>query len=216
MPLPARDRCGHHSAYHLHHVPAAMTELGLLVLAATLSPGPNNLLLLQHGAAHGFRAGLPACLGIVAGGGAMLVVAWGVLTASGPAAGKAAPWLAAAGALVMLVMAAGMWQDRTPGTPDAAPPRFWTMALFQALNPKAWAFLASLGTLGVAGAGTGLGRTLLVFATVSLACSCLWLAAGGRLRRWLPGQRRQRLFNRGMAMVLAAMAVHLCVQAWSH
>ncbi len=83
-------------------------------------------------------------------------------------------------------------------------------------QPKAWAFLASLATLGVAGAGTGLGRTLLVFATVSLACSCLWLAAGGRLGRWLPGQRRQRLFNRGMAMVLAAMAVHLCVQAWSH
>lgn len=215
MPLPARDRCGDHSGDHLHHVPAAMTELGLLVLAATLSPGPNNLLLLQHGAAHGFRAGLPACLGIVAGGGAMLAAAWSMLAASGPAAARAAPWLAAAGALVLLVMAASMWRDRGPDVAEAVPPRLLAMALFQALNPKAWAFLASLATLGVAGADTGLGRTLLVFATVSLACSCLWLAAGGRLRRWLPGQRRQRLFNRGMAMVLAAMAVHLCVQAWS-
>lgn len=193
-----------------------MTELALLVLAATLSPGPNNLLLLQQGAARGFRAGLPACLGIVAGGGAMLVAAWGVLAVSGPAAGKAAPWLAAAGALVMLGMAAGMCRDRMPDTQDAAPPRFWTMALFQALNPKAWAFLASLATLGAAGAGVGPGRALLVFATVSLACSCLWLAAGGRLRPWLLERRQRLLFNRGMALVLAAMSVHLCARAWSH
>jgi len=89
------------------------------------------------------------------------------------------------------------------------------MALFQALNPKAWALLASLAALGVAG-GAGLATALAVFAAVSLACSCLWLLAGGGVRDWLSRRHRQRRFNRGMALVLAGMAASLFFQAWSH
>lgn len=48
--------------------PAALLAWSALALAATLSPGPDTLLVASHGARGGFRAGLAAAGGIVAGG----------------------------------------------------------------------------------------------------------------------------------------------------
>lgn len=47
---------------------AALLAWSALALAATLSPGPDTLLVASHGARGGFRAGLAAAAGIVAGG----------------------------------------------------------------------------------------------------------------------------------------------------
>ena len=41
-----------------------MTALALLIFASAITPGPNNLVLLHRGASRGFRAGIPASLGI--------------------------------------------------------------------------------------------------------------------------------------------------------
>jgi|SRR6266853_3093452 len=86
----------------------SLTELPgaivVLLLAATVTPGPNNLLMLRIGLEHGQRAVLAPATGVVLGGVAMLL-----LGCAGLARAFAAhPWLRAATA----ICGAGRWGTR--------------------------------------------------------------------------------------------------------
>lgn len=192
-----------------------MAALALLIFASTITPGPNNLVLLHRGATRGFLAGLPASLGIAFGGSVMLAIALVVLGA-GALPRAAMPWLGSAGAAMLLAMALALWVTRPGDTPlRASPAGFWTMAAFQLANPKAWAFLASLAALHAAGGAVSAAATVAVFAGASLLCSAIWLGGGRLMSRLLATPRRSRLFNRAMAVAMAAMAAHLLLRTWN-
>lgn len=192
-----------------------MAALALLIFASTITPGPNNLVLLHRGATRGFLAGLPACLGITFGGSVMLAIALAVLGA-GALPRAAMPWLGSAGAAMLLAMALALWTTRPGAAPlRASPAGFWTMAAFQLANPKAWAFLASLAALHATGGAVSAAATVAVFAGASLLCSAIWLGGGRLMSRLLATPRRSRLFNRAMAVAMAAMAAHLLLRTWN-
>ncbi|GAB3512357.1 LysE family translocator [Pseudoxanthomonas daejeonensis] len=192
-----------------------MTALALLIFVSAITPGPNNLVLLHRGATRGFRAGLPASLGIAAGGSAMLAIALVVLGA-GPLPQAAMPWLGSAGATMLLVMAMALWGAPAGDAPlRASPAGFWAMAAFQLANPKAWAFLASLAALRATSGGPSAAATVAIFAAASLLCSAIWLGGGRLMTRLLATPRRSRLFNRAMAVAMAAMAAHLLIRTWN-
>lgn len=188
-----------------------MIALAALVFLSAITPGPNNLVLLQHGATRGVRAGLPAGLGISLGGCLMLAAVWSLMAAAGPWLATAAPLLAVASALVLVSMAVSLWRS-APGIkrhPPSLPMGLWAMAAFQLVNPKAWSFLASLAGTQFAARSepASLGAMLAVFALTSLFCSAVWLMAGQALQRWLSVARRARGFNRVMAAALAGLAI---------
>src|SRR5258707_4634845 len=114
----------------------------VLLLAATVTPGPNNLLMLRIGLEHGLRAVLAPATGVVLGGVAMLL-----LSRAGLAPAFAAhPWLRAATAIcgAGCVMWLGVRLTFRSGTPSHAAVRSATrrarqlpgLLLCQVLYPK--------------------------------------------------------------------------------
>lgn len=176
----------------------------------SITPGPNNLMLIASGANFGFRRTVPHMLGVSLGHLAMTLIVGlglvGVMLAV-PATQVA---LKVVSVVYMLWLAWKLAHAAAPGQGDAGarPMTFLQAAAFQWVNPKAWAM--SLGAV----AAYAPDRTLMsvavvaaVFAAVNLPSVAVWTAAGGGLRRWLTNPARLRLFNWTMAALLVASLI---------
>jgi threonine/homoserine/homoserine lactone efflux protein len=191
---------------------AGMTSDLLLALAgfalvASITPGPNNLMLMASGANFGLRRTLPHMLGIGAGFVVMVtLVGLGVMRLfdAWPAAQSL---LTAAGALYLGWLA---WRIAGAAPPAAGGPRgrpftFLQAAAFQWVNPKAWTIALTAVTLYAP--DRSLGAVLAVaaiFGAVNLPSVSLWAVMGAHLGRWLRAPGRLRAFNLTMAALLLA------------
>jgi threonine/homoserine/homoserine lactone efflux protein len=121
--------------------PELIAALVLFALVSSITPGPNNTMLMASGANFGFRATIPHLLG-VSGGFFLLVLAAGLglggLFAAYPPLHDI---LAVVGGAYLLWLA---WKIATSkglglGEGSARPQTFLQAAAFQWVNPKAWA-----------------------------------------------------------------------------
>lgn len=171
----------------------------------SVTPGPNNMMLLASGVNFGLRRTIPHMLGISFGHALMVVlVGMGV-------AGVFRAFPLSLSVLKLLSVAYMLWlawkiaRSGAPGegrTPTG-PMTFLQAAAFQWVNPKAWAM--ALGAVTAYVATPSLGAYLWVagvFAAVNLPSVTLWAAAGQALRRALQAPGRLRLFNGIMAGLL--------------
>lgn len=173
----------------------------------SVTPGPNNLMLMASGANFGLRRTVPHMLGISLGfavlAGAVGLGLAGLLQAV-PGAMLGLKVLAVA---YMLWLAWKIAHAAAPGAgrAGARPMTALQAAAFQWVNPKAWAM--ALGAIAVYAPGGGLGQVALVaavFSAVNLPTVSLWAWAGEGLRQWLTDARRLRVFNLTMAAALVA------------
>jgi len=186
---------------------AVLTALLGFAFVTTVTPGPNNLMLMASGANFGFRRSVPHMLGISGGVSAMaFLVGMGLM-----AMFEAAPMLGIALqvlSVVYLLWLAFKIATAAPLTDQAANARPMSMlqaAAFQWVNPKAWAMCLSAVTLYAPD------RTVLsvavvagAFAVVSLPAISLWAWLGTVIRQWLSNPTRLRAFNGLMAFMLIA------------
>ena len=187
--------------------------IGLMGFAAvtTITPGPNNAMLMASGATVGLRGSWRHMAGIMLGFAAMVLVLGAGLAPAAQAHSGLRRVMQAAGLAYVLWLAWKIAQAR-PSQVKAAgrPVGLWQAAAFQWVNPKAWAMvLAALATYGAA-----LGGPLPVasiFAVVGLPCHVLWVVAGARIARLIDAPERLRMFNTAMAgvMVLSMLPVLL-------
>jgi threonine/homoserine/homoserine lactone efflux protein len=197
----------------------AMTTTSLLALClfgfvASITPGPNNLMLLASGMNFGFRATLPHLAGVCIGFSLMTIAigaGLGVIVTQVPLAYGAIRWLGAAYLLYLAWRIAMTPVDgATAGSRGPAKPLgFMGAAMFQWVNPKAWASTVSAFAIYVPvspGAWTVLGVSVLVL-LINLPCTCAWTLFGARLRHWLGEPGRARTFNWSMAALLVASLV---------
>ncbi|MBC3918706.1 LysE family translocator [Undibacterium sp. CY18W] len=182
----------------------------LFALVSSITPGPNNLMLLASGVNFGFRATLPHMMGINLGF-MVLVLAVGV-----GLAGLFAvfPWLYVVlkwgGAAYLLYLAwnianAGSLENKTQdGTHKASPMSFMSAAAFQWINPKAWIMaLGAFSTYIPASSGFWVvALAAAVFALINLPSISLWVLFGAKVRHLLKVERNLRIFNYGMALLL--------------
>jgi threonine/homoserine/homoserine lactone efflux protein len=180
----------------------------VLLLAATVTPGPNNLLMLRIGLEHGLRAVLAPATGVVLGGVAMLL-----LSCAGLARAFAAhPWLRAATAIcgAGCVMWLGVRLICGSGTAARAPVRSATgsahdllhMFLFQFVNPKSWLLVLTI-TAAASAASVSLATLVVLFIVIPYGCLALW-AGGGSLAADLLHDTRARVrFERSTGALLA-------------
>ncbi len=177
----------------------------LFALVSSITPGPNNLMLLASGVNFGLRATLPHILGIAAGF-ALLLLAVGLglaeLFQRWPWAYEALKW---AGAAYLLYLA---WAIARSGSPEAKestkPMGFVAAAAFQWVNPKAWIMGVSAFATYVPAQGVwAVAKVALLFALINGPCLSLWALMGSRLRDWMAKGRRQRVFNLLMSGLLA-------------
>jgi threonine/homoserine/homoserine lactone efflux protein len=181
----------------------------------SITPGPNNIMLLASGARFGLRRSIPHMLGVNFGFVAqtlLVCAAFGMIRGWLP---TFIPWLKWAGVAYMVYLAIRLL-GAGPVDDDAAdvgnPLTAWEAALFQWINPKAWVmatttasvFLPSSGDITLALAGIGL-----VLFTINLPSILLWAAGGNALRGWLADDRRRLMFNVILAVLLALTAVSM-------
>ncbi|MEO1909079.1 MAG: LysE family translocator, partial [Paracoccus sp. (in: a-proteobacteria)] len=128
---------------------AILTALLGFAFVATVTPGPNNLMLMASGANFGFRRTLPHMLGIVGGVsvmaflvGAGLMALFDILPALNLVLKVVSVsyllWLA------FKIATAAPVEERDA---DSRPMTFLQAATFQWVNPKAWAMCLSAITL---------------------------------------------------------------------
>lgn len=174
--------------------------------ATSITPGPNNTMLLASGVTFGFRRTLPHIAGIATGCLVMVVLAglgFGGLFAL-------YPWLHAVlrwgGAAYLLVLA---WQMARSGSirggaAQRRPMSFLRAAAFQWVNPKAWVMV--LGAVTTYAPREDFVRNVLViavaFAAINLPSVSVWAGFGAALRRVLDRPSRVRGFNIAMASLL--------------
>ncbi|RTR07070.1 LysE family translocator [Halomonas nitroreducens] len=189
-------------------------SMAAFALAASLSPGPVNLMALTAATQHGFRASLRHVTGATVGFTLLLVlIGLGLheLLARWPGILHGVRW---AGVAFLLYMAYRLALDdgRLEGSASGEGPSLLMGATMQWLNPKAW--LASMAGMGAYAAGGDLGLVAwfaaLYFVICYLSIGC-WAYLGAFLKRFLDRPARVRRFNRGMAVLLAASALYLLV-----
>lgn len=197
-----------------------------LFLAATLfsfvssiTPGPNNTMLLASGVNFGLKRSLGHLAGVCLGFGFMLAsVGLGLhnVLQAYPVILETMRYLGAAYLLWLawkLVSArpAPSSDVSTPGQDAmvARPMRFWAAVAFQWVNPKAWVMAMTAMTTYLPGNASSIDVLLLagLFFLVNVPCVSSWLAFGNAMRRFLQDPLRLRLFNITMALGLIASMV---------
>jgi threonine/homoserine/homoserine lactone efflux protein len=195
-----------------------MSELlGLVGLAFVVSvtPGPNNSLLLASGLRFGFRGTVRHVAGTAVGMGVLILVmagGVGVVLLALPGVDLS---LKLAGSAYLVYLA---WRiARSHGIRRATSSRplgVLGAAAFQFANPKAWLFgLAAAGTFLPPGLGT-LAAALVVAATcavVILGTASVWAAGGAALNRLADDGRAQRAVNLALALALAASVAFIWI-----
>lgn len=191
-------------------------EMGLLIALAgfafvtSITPGPNNLMLMASGANYGVRRTVPHMLG-VAGGFALMIVLIGFgLIGLFDLYPRLYDVLKAVSIAYLLYLA---WKIATaappePGSATSArgrPFTFLQAASFQWVNPKAWTM--ALTALTVYAPGHSISETLAVaaiFGTINLPSVSTWTLIGQSMRKILTSRKRLRAFNLIMALALVA------------
>jgi threonine/homoserine/homoserine lactone efflux protein len=190
-----------------------MSEAMLLALAtfcfvSSITPGPNNMMLLASGANFGFRRTLPHLMGVSLGFGAMVLgvgLGVGSIFTAYPALYDALRVVACAYMLWLayrIATASGIGD----GKATARPMSFVEAVAFQWINPKAWAMALGATTAFVAPGEFVIGVLIVtaVFTAINLPCVASWAGFGVVLRRFLDRPWTLRAFNVTMAVLLVA------------
>jgi threonine/homoserine/homoserine lactone efflux protein len=198
--------------------PELLAALALFAFVASITPGPNNTMLLASGVNFGLRRTAPHLAGVCLG---FLVLLWSVGLGLG-ALFSAYPMLhtvlKVAGGLYMLYLAFKIATSRGIGAGKSSgrPQTFLQAAAFQWVNPKAWAM--AIGALtAYAPSDRYLANVVvvgLVFAAVNGPCVVAWAGVGVVLRRFLDRPGVLRAFNVSMGLLLAASLYPLAEEAW--
>ncbi|BCG79808.1 LysE family translocator [Mesorhizobium sp. 113-3-3] len=185
--------------------------LALLVYAfvTSITPGPNNLMLLASGVNFGIARTVPHMLGISMGFLVLLLavgLGLGAVLTAFPALHTG---LKIAGGAYLLYLAWKIAMSRSlngKGATDARPMRFIDAAAFQWVNPKAWVMAITAMAVYANAEHPFLSVALIsiAFTVVNLPSVSIWAGFGTALRGFLSDPVRLKWFNIAMGVLLAA------------
>lgn len=182
-----------------------LIPLMTFAFVTSITPGPNNLMLMASGANFGFQRTIPHMLGVALG-----FVFMAFLMGLGLAqAFETWPWLRNALTVVSVVYMLWLaWKIANAAAPQAGsetgtPITFLQAAGFQWVNPKAWSMALTAVTLySPDDSALAMLFVAAVFGAVNLPSVSVWCLLGRELRRILTNPLRLRLFNWAMATAL--------------
>lgn len=181
----------------------------LFALVTSITPGPNNTMLLASGVNFGFNRTIPHMLGITCGFFTLVLAVGfglGAVFQSYPVLYNVLRFV---GAVYLLYLAwkiahSGPVSDSSDS--QAKPISYLGAAAFQWVNPKAW--IMAIGAIStytpLQGYFTNVIVIAAVFALINLPSVGVWVVCGSLLRNVLRDRRWLRLFNWGMALLLVA------------
>jgi len=193
-------------------IPALIT----LAFVASITPGPNNLMLLASGMNHGVAKTLRHVAGVSLGFAFLLfLVALGLGTLFERY--EALEFLLKViGGIYLAYLARKVFL--TTGVKAAegatAPMTFLQAVAFQWVNPKAWVMgTTATSTLLDTDASVLVGAATLTagFWVVNLPCILTWMFSGAYAQRWVDNERHVRMINRSLGILLGVTVVLLFV-----
>ncbi|MBO9445470.1 LysE family translocator [Ruegeria sp. R14_0] len=183
--------------------------LALIAFAfvSSITPGPNNLMLMASGANFGFRRSIPHMLGIGLGFTVMVLLVGAGLVQLFDTYPVSYTALKVASVAYLLFLA---WKIARAAPAEGhsetgTPMTFLQAAAFQWVNPKAWA-MALTATTAYTPDQTlqAIVVVALVFGSVNLPSVSTWTVLGQQMARFLTNPRRLVVFNWAMAALLVA------------
>lgn len=181
--------------------------LVVFAFASSITPGPNNLMLMASGANFGFRRTMPHMLGIGIGFTVMVFLVGVGLIQIFDAFPLSYTILKMVSIVYLLWLAWKVANAAPIGEQDKAgrPMTFLQAAVFQWVNPKAWAM--ALTAISAYAPDHSLAASLMVagvFGMINLPSVSTWTILGQQMARWLTNPRRLMAFNWTMAALLVA------------
>lgn len=183
-----------------------LVALSAFALVSSITPGPNNLMLMSSGANFGLRRTVPHALGVGIGFTLMIVlVGVGLMGLFDlfPILNTVLKVVSVAYLLWLAWKIANAAAPDTAGSVGGKPMTFVQAMLFQWVNPKAWSM--ALTAIALYAPDRNLAAVLLVavvFGIINLPSTSLWAVMGQVLRGWLSSPARLRAFNWTMAALL--------------
>ena len=183
----------------------------LFAVVSSVTPGPNNTMLMASGVNFGFRRAQPHLWGVNLGFTFMLLCVGLGLHSVLDRFPQLYDVLRYGGSAYMLWIAWKLASAKTTGvdTADGAPLKpmgFWAAAAFQWVNPKGWVMaITCMSAYLPANAGMAQVAVLAgIFMVLGAPCSAFWVGFGQAMRSLLQSPKRLRIFNVTMALALVA------------
>lgn len=187
---------------------AALSAAMTFALVMSITPGPNNTMLLASGVNFGFRRTLPHMVGITCG---CIVMMLAIALGLGQIFVKMPVLYSVMEVLSVAYLLYLAWRIAASGglsidVRKERPMTFFQAAAFQWVNPKAWMMVVTgvtafhiddnllINALSLA----------IAFAIVNFPSISVWAAFGLAVRRFLSGPTALRAFNWTMAALLVA------------
>jgi threonine/homoserine/homoserine lactone efflux protein len=182
--------------------------LTLFAFASSISPGPNNLMLMSSGANFGFRKTLPHMLGVGLGFTLMVaLVGVGIMQVFDlyPSSYLILKWCSVVYLIYLSYKVATASAPEKNESNKTKPFSFIQAVLFQWVNPKAWTMaLTSIGIYAPQRDISSVILVALIFGAVNLPSISVWVVIGQKLQKILSSVKRLRIFNAVMAALLLA------------
>jgi threonine/homoserine/homoserine lactone efflux protein len=209
-----------------------LVALSGFAFAASITPGPNNLMLWASGLNYGIRRTMPHLIGVNLGFSSLLALiglGLGAVIGAEPAVSMV---IKVGGGIYLMYLAyrvatadpvvapvqppaavVGAGGGVSPDPDGAARPLTFLQAIaFQYVNPKAWVMGTTAVGLATPEDRSSLASILLLvatFAAVNLPCIAVWVGAGNLVGRLLADERWRRRVNIALGALLAVSVVLL-------
>lgn len=182
------------------------TALVLFAFVSSITPGPNNLMLMNSGASFGFRSTIPHLLGVVVGFTLMIIlVGLGVMQVfiRFPLSYDILKVVSVGYLLYLAYKIALSTSTPVNESSKAKPLTFIQASLFQWVNPKAWTMaLTAISIYAPSKSFMSVLLIALIFGLINLPCIGSWIVLGQKTQKFLTNKTRLKTFNYVMAFLL--------------
>jgi threonine/homoserine/homoserine lactone efflux protein len=189
-----------------------LTALAVFAFVSSITPGPNNLMLMASGINFGLRRTVPHMLGVSLGFTLMIVlIGFGIMQLIEAVPGSRLIITAASGVYLLymawkIATATTTPHDSNNASIGSKPFTFMQAALFQWINPKAWTMaLTAISAYAPKSQGwIGVILVASIFGLINLPSTGTWAIMGAKMRRFLNDPVRLKTFNIVAALLLVA------------
>lgn len=191
----------------------------LFAFSTTITPGPNNVMIMSSGMNYGIRASLQHLLGICLGFPLMVLLiglGFGIVFEQYPNLHQIIKLLGTI-YLIWLAWHIASAKPKRIEQGKSKPLNFYQAVLFQWVNGKAWVMAS--GAIAAFTSLDGLYWLEVIYITtaflvVAFPCVGLWLIGGALLRKVLTKPLFQSLFNISMALILLLSVLPVLKELW--
>ena len=187
-----------------------LLALFAFAFVSSITPGPNNLMLMASGVNFGFVRTMPHMAGIGIGFALMIACVGAGIMGLFEVFPIIETGLMALCVVYLLYLAWKIAAAAPPGDAQAGakPFTFLQAAAFQWVNPKAWAMaLTAMSVYAPSRSWINILIVAGIFACIALVSTTSWTGLGKVIRRLLSNPTHLRLFNIAMAVLLVSTLI---------